>query len=807
MFLNYFLVLVRNVSRSPSYFFINLIGLSIGIAACITLIQYVAYESNYDTHLSELDNKYRVIVKDQGGISANTPVPVGHLMHEDFSQVSTYVTIRQAAGILKNEGENVISQNLDNAVSATPEFFEIFDITLIQGTYEGLKSPNSIYISERLATLYFDRLDVLNEKLIVFENNFGKLELTIVGVIADNDVGTHLPLDVVFAMDALKNSTNPWASFDNWGWNEFYTYIKLSPDATISQKASNDFIDKYIGKENRESSGIEAHLQPLADIHLTSGIMNEYAPSRDYRIIQFLFAIAVFIIFLASINYINLTTARGLKRAKEVGVRKNMGASRATLIGQFSLESLFIFALAFALAITVVQLVQPLLLAGIGQAYESTIWANGMIWKLLSVPLVVTLLWSSLQPALLISSFSMTKILKGDLTSFGKGKAYRKISVIIQFTVSLVMMILSYILFEQINLLQNKNLGIEINQKLIIERPKENIDNYRIRARSFKNELAGLATVNGVSLSGSIPSGGFNWSTNNMHRSDLGPNGPGEFGVNITYIDNDYVELYKPKLLAGKGVGKLAVDNSQVQAIINQRAMDPLKINDPESAIGLELINGDLSIEVVGVIDDYQHLSLKTESRPAVFLFQVNPNFFTVDFTSKGEVLDNTQDLVNQSKILYQEAFPGSSFNYSFLDEEFAEAYNYETFLSNIVIFFTILSILLAALGLYGLSLFNIEQETKEVGIRKSLGASTWSLFLTNFKPFGKIMLAASFFAIPIAYLIGQSWLGEYTYKIELNLALFILPIAILGSIILLTVSYHIVKLNNTNPVDSLRYE
>ncbi len=809
MLTNYLKIIVRNLFRSPLYFFLNVFGLSVGVAACSLLIHYATFESTYDSYISNTDNKYRVIIKDNEGISSQAPSPLQVLLKEEFSQVKHSVSLRVAVGVMKSNlsGREDVSDDQTNVFSVTSDYFNVFDTQFIRGKSEQIDEPTKIYISEDLAIKYFNSLDILGESMTFFESNFGNIDLTVAGVFKNPRADTHLPVHAVFSMKTLENSGNFWATFDNWGWNEFYTYLELHDGTTISLEERNAFIDKYIGQENRERAGIEARLQPIEDIHLTTGILNEYTVARDSRIITFLKLIALFIVFLASINYVNLSTARGLKRAKEVGVRKNMGASRLTLVLQFALESLLINVLSLALAFTIVQLVQPIMNGAIGGAFNTSPWMNStaIIW--ISAAVFISVAWSSLQPAMVISSFSMIKILKGNLTNSGKGKTYRKVSVVVQFTVSLLLMISSFVLYNQVDYFQKKELGIDINKKLIIHRPKENIENYTNKAESFKNDLLKLSQVKDVSMSGNVPSYGFNWSTNNMYRADKGPNGPGGHGLNVTYIDNSYIEIFKPTVLAGMSQTELSKDYKNVRVIINKKALVPLKIETIDEAIGMQLINGDMNIEIVGVIDDYQHTSIHRESRPAVFIFQQNANKFTVDYSHGNNEDFDAQALVTSVQSLFKKHFDGANFNYSFLDMKYAESYQFELFFSSILAVFTGLALLLAVLGLFGLSLFNLESKTKEVGIRKSLGATAYSLFVTNTKPFIIMLLLASIIAIPASYFLGQYWLEDYTFKIELQPYLFILPLFVLLVVTLATVSYHVITLNKTNPIDSLRYE
>ncbi|MTI39388.1 ABC transporter permease [Fulvivirga lutimaris] len=805
MLLNYIKIIFRNLLKSPLYFILNLFGLAVAIASCVVLMQYAVFESEYDKYQSDIENKYRVLIKDDGGTGAHTPAPLQSMIASDFSQVENAVSIREADGVLKYENDPFVSAIEHNMVSATPEFFEIFDIELLSGSKNGFADKGKVYITESIAEKYFGSIDALNKPLILFESNFGRLDLIVAGVMKDPRPDTHFPVNVLFSMETINNSENPWAKFDNMGWSEFYTYVKLIDGGSISQEESNTFLDKYIGKENRERAGLEVQFQPMSEIHSTPGIMYEYSPSRDKRILNFLMAIAIFIMFLACINFVNLATAKGLKRAKEVGIRKNMGASRGNLVLQFTIESLMINMLAVLLAITIIQLAKPSLSEGLGGAFDVSFWQNKTIITYTIIPIVVAMVWAALQPALIISSFSMVKILKGNVADYGKGKVYRKLSVAIQFAVSLVLMISSYIVYKQIELFQNQDLGIDINQKLIVNRPLEDVTNYNNKAITFREELKSLAPVAHVTASGSVPASGFNWSTNNMRRANREGERVGEYGINVTYIDNSYVDVFKPKLL--KGVARVNETSTELKAIINKKALIPLEISSIDEAVGTRLINGDMKVEVVGVIDDYQHSSLRTESRPAIFLFQTNPQYITIDYNTGADPKGVTKQLLEDVENKYKAQFPGTNFTYTFLDQKFAEQYRYEVFFSKVIVAFAGLAILLSILGLFGLSLFNLERKTKEVGIRKTLGATFMQLFVTNVRPFANIFLISMLLAVPLAYYLAGYWLEDFTYKIELDALLFLVPVIGLMLIMLLTVSYHIILLGRKNPVDSLRYE
>jgi len=805
MFKNHLVIIIRSLKKAPLYFFINLFGLSVGIASCITLLHYTYFESDYDSFHSNAENKYRIVVEDEGGVSATTPIPTGGLITDELSQVKDYVVIRKANGVVKRiDNINTISDIEEKVVMASPSFFEMFSFELLNGNSKDLEKPNQVFIAKSVADKYFNSNEILGKELLLYDRNFGELKLEVAGVMQDPPVNTHLPVRIVLSLKTIEENDHFWAKFDNWGWNDFYTYLELADNTQITQKESNTFIDSHIGAENRKRAGIEVKFQPVSSIHLDSEIMNSYQSVRDARINTFLKIVGIFILFMACINYVNLAGANGLKRAKEVGVRKNMGASRLNVVGQFAMESLILNVLSCLLAFTALQIIWPFLANTIGGAFTIDFWDSTNFYSIL-LPVLVGITWTVVQPSLIIASFPMIKVLKGNISSIGKGKVYRKGSIVLQFIVSLTLIIISYVIYSQINFLQNKDLGININRKLIIEKPKENIEGFDRKADVFKQSLKGLSLVNDVSYSGSVPTKGYNYSTNNLQRSDREPNPPGEYGINITYIDNEYVKIYQPKLLAGKAVN--IMESTDLKVLINEKALEPLAINSVQEALGMMITNGEVEMEIIGVIDSYLHNSVKDESSPVLFMFDKNPQYFTVFYNSKEDVLGTTKEVLNQTQEIYGSLFPDTNFKYSFLDEEFESQYRFERFFGNIMLAFTLLAVLLAVIGLFGLSMFDMERKTKEVGIRKTLGASSINLFVQNLKPFTRLLALACVLALPVAHFLSQNWLADYTFKIELEILAFIVPVVILFLITLLTISYHLITLNNTNPVDSLRYE
>ncbi|MEO0554486.1 MAG: ABC transporter permease [Bacteroidota bacterium] len=801
---NYFKIALRNILKSPANFIVNVVGLSIGMAACVLIVQFVHFETGFDAFHKEAGSIVRVVTNSNEGKLASTPVPVAPLLVTEFEEVELAVRFRETSGILETT-DNKVSSTSNNILMTEMSFLEVFDFPLISGSVESLNTPGSIILSEEMANQYFGSAEVLGKELNMYEDNFGLLKLSVTGVLKSIPKNSHLRMDALISLKSIENNDSFWAKLDNWGWNDFYTYAKLKPGTSISESSVVDFLDKYIGEEARLNSNLEVFFQPIADIHLSTDLGNEYGHNRSAISVYFLLLVGIIILLMAVINYINLVTAKGFQRAKEVGIRKNLGANKGQLVSQFSFEALFVNLTAFLIAITAVQLSMPFLSASIGGAYKEPLFSNITVLLIAFIPVSIGILWSAVQPSLLIAAFSMNDILKGKVSNYGKGLLYRKGSVVVQFVLSLALMITSFIIYKQVAYFQNKDLGINVDQVIVVERPKKNVKQYDDRAQSFKDKLISYVQVEAVSASGSIPSGGFNWSTSSLKRTDKSQAGESEQGISITYIDNAYYDVYQPEIVAGSAQYK--GEDTSLKALINESALAPLKFESADEAIDKVVSTSEISIKIIGVIKNYNHRSLKVNVEPALYLLNNNPNYFSIRYNTGNDPLASTKKVLDVVQREYKQAFPDNLYQYEFLDDRFERQYKSETDFGWVMLIFTLLGIFLAALGLFSLSAYNLSQRTKEVGVRKVLGANTISLLLSLALDFIKLIGIALLIAVPLAYYLGQQWLDEFANKIDFTFGIFLLPILALVFITLSTTAYHMMKLARINPVDSLRYE
>ncbi|MEL7001219.1 MAG: ABC transporter permease [Bacteroidota bacterium] len=807
MIRNYLNIALRNIIKAPIYFIINLLGLSIGMGACFLIIQYVYFESNFDGFHRESENIYRIIQFSSDGGGADTPAPVSKLLKDEFEAIEYVTAVREARGVLESSHGKRFASKQSGMMFATEDFFKVFSFPIIEGDPKALSEPNKVFITEDIATKYFGKSNPIGKEMIIYEGNFGEIKLDVAGILKDAPNNTNIPFTILISMMTIEKNNNGrfWATFDNWGWFDFYTYVRLKPGKRITEEQTIAFLDKYITEEHRIGGGIRMELQRVDDIRLNATLANELSVVKDNNIINFLLIVAIFILTMACINYINLTTAKGFERAKEIGVRKNLGATRRNIVGQFSLEALIVNITALLVAITTVQLIQPFLAYGIGGAFSSSVWSTPGVLLMGMVPFTVGLIWSILQPAWLISSFSMVAILKGKVINHGKGLIYRKWSVIFQFTISLTLMVSSFIIYSQVRYLQNKDLGMNIDQLLVVERPMQAVDSYGDKAIVFKAKLNDYNLVSGVSLSGSVPAKGFNYALNGLRKKGEAIEENVENGVWITYVDDDYVDTYGIKMAAG--VSRYEGNDTLKRAVINTAALKPLNFLTAEDAVGQTITGGRDEFLIIGVMENYNHSTVKTQYQPTLYRLESNANYITVKYNSGNDPLAATQQILREVEREYKSVFPENTFNYFFMDETFEENYKSEFNFGRIMLIFTGLAILLACLGLFGLSLFNLNRKTKEMGVRKVLGATSSSLLVYTSKDFIKLIALSALPALPLAFYLSDMWLAEYPFKVDMTWYAFAIPTVGLMAIALLTTMFHMFKLSNTNPIESLRYE
>ena len=799
---NYFKIALRNLKKHKGYAFINLFGLAVGMAASLLILQYVTYEVSYDDFHAQGKHIYRVQYNsyDNGVLefeSATAFPRVGPGLKEDYPEVEEYARLflRYGGGVVRYEDQ---SFKEDLLFQADPSFLTMFSYPMLRGDHNtALSEPGTAVISEETARKYFGDEDPLGKRF-----RFGsREEYTITGVMASPE-NSHLKFDFLLSYSTL---TQLWGDFFEtaWGWYDFYNYIQLTPGADPAALEAK--LPEFIARNNDDGNVPETMrfaLQPLEDIHLYSDLIQEARVNGDGTAVYFLTLIAFFILVIAWFNYVNLATARAIERAREIGVRKVLGAFRRQLIRQFILESVLLNGIAVMLALALWQQAQPLFNTLVGKTLGLNLLENGTVWAALGGLFLAGAFLSGMYPAFVLSSYKPATVLKGSFGTIRRGLHLRKVLVIGQFIASVALIAGTLIVYQQLTYMRTQDLGIDIDQTLVINGPGvlENDSLYAEQVGAFKQEMLRQAGIRSVAASTEIPGNLIYW-TNGVHK--LGDN-PDEINP-ILYkvgIDYDYLDAYGHRLLAGRGYApEFTADSASI--ILNQTALNVLGFPDPESTVGRQVVTGGDTLTVVGVVADYHQQGLQQGFRQTAFLLRPNARIYYSVKVNTAD-LGATLAFANEQ---YLRFFPGNPFTHFFLDTHFDRQYQTDRQFGTVFGFFALLAILVACLGLFGLSSFTAARRTKEIGIRKVLGSSVGNILVLLSKDFLKLVLVGSLIAVPLVWIVMEQWLQGFANRIAISWWIFLLAgLAALG-VALLTVSYQAMRAAMADPVEALRYE
>ncbi len=787
MFKSQIAITLRHMTRQKGYTAINILGLAVGMVCAMLIFFYVDFELSYDRYHENAGRIYRVAVNND----ARTPPALAPALQEDFAEITRFVRLLPTTGtwIMKHE-ENIYYENrvywADNAL------FDILDFPLIQGDARtALVAPLTVVISKDTARKYFGETDPMG-KTIIADNGF--LVLTVTGVMENTPANTHLQADFIISLSSAYQEDLKY-----WSWINFYTYILLSegqsPEAT--EEKLPDFVNRHIGE--REGR-FEVLLQPVTDIHLHSNLEHEPGANSDITYVYILSAIALFILVVACINFINLSTARFATRAREVGLRKVLGAYRSQLIRQFLGESVLVTATALMIALVVLLLISPYIDSFAGKPVTAA-FTGHLLW-LLALPVVALIigLLSGSYPAFLLSAMQPIQGVKGDRRLDTAGAMSRKILVVIQFSISIALIISTGILFNQMEYLRNKRLGFDKNQVIVIPTFSEVVDDFQ----PWKDALLQHTGVIGVTQSRYLPGLAGNIGqveTVTIHRVD--DPGNTRHDVQGLNVGLDFVETLGMELLAGRShSGAFAREAERMNIVINETARRALGWETPEAAIDRQVRFGnDATCTVIGVIGDFHFRSLHLKIEPLV-LFLGGGSHLSVRL-QPGD-MGGTLDMIESQ---WLRSFPGFPFAYTFLDENIDRLYRSEVAISYVIGVFAMVAVFLACLGLFALVSFTAELRTREIGIRKSLGASVQRMLALLSGEFIGLVLLANVFAWPAAWLFMQRWLASFAYRTEVGWDVFFLAGGLALLITLITIGYHVTRTALTNPAQVLRNE
>lgn len=814
MIKNYFKIAYRNLINKKVYSGINIIGLSIGITCCMLIFQYVAFEKSFDRFHTHEADIYRILpgfgrggekVAFDGAFTSQAMAPA---FKEAVPEIVRITRIHPDNVIVSDAAHPDKVFEEDKVLYADPDFLEMFSFPLIAGDARQALAPGTALLSEEAAQKYFGEDNPLGKTMAVI----GQVEqdYRVVGVFSDVPDNSHLQFEILLSIDGLiKNGDYANEPEGGWSWNNFGTYIQLSPD-TRPELAEQKLTDVYLDHRGEilKHQGFKSaiHIQPLKDVHLSAeveGPLNEVIGSS--RTVYFFTVIGLVTFLIALINYINLTTARAINRAREVGIRKVIGAQKVQLVIQFLCDAALTNIVALILALVATAVLIPYV-NNIAQTHLTPeLWLQPDFWLVFLATLFASTLLSGLYPAFILSSFKPITILKGKLSPFSSQLWLRKGLVVVQFAASIVLIAGTVIIYNQLDYMRDRDLGLNIEEVLTIEGPRnlpEEVDYSGVIA-NFLHELRKIPTIEQAATSHSLPGQRFNWNGASIRKATDDPISAIR-GV-ATYVDTSFAKLYGMELLAGRGFEDITI-SEDVEApwpvIINENLVKSLGFENPVVAINEMLDIGGYEAQIVGVYKDFNWTSAHQEQQNIV-----------LGSSSTGSQISlrvSTSDLpatISKIETLYNQFFPANVFNYDFVDQIFDQQYKNEIRFAKLFGLFAGLAIFIACLGLFGLASFTSQQRKKEIGVRKVLGASVANVVKLLNIDFIKLVIMGFVVAVPVAWYIMDRWLADFAYRIDIGTGVFLLAGLAALFIAMVTVSGQSIKAAVSNPVDSLREE
>ncbi len=818
MIRNYFTIAFRTLNKHRFYSLINIAGLAIGIAACLVIVLFVINELDYDKHHEKASRIFRVNSEIKFGgnhhILAQAPAPLAESFVQDFPEVESAVRFRQRGSYLVKRTETADNFKEHNIVWADSTFFKVFTVPVIEGHVDSaLKEPNSIAISKKIANKYFPKGDPLGQSLIL-DND---LNCKVTAVFDDMPLTGHFRYDILISLAGLEEAKSLTFLSNNFNT---YIVIKEGADANALESKFPAFVNKYIGPQAAAAIGgdftmekfikggnkLEYSLMPILDIHLHSDRQGELAVNGDITYVYLFSAIALFILGIACINFMNLSTARSANRAKEVGVRKVLGSLRLHLIRQFLLESTLLSFFAFFLALGLAYLFIPVF-NDLSQKQLALPVSEPMFYVVLLLTSLTIGVIAGLYPSFFLSAFKPVNVLKGQLSLGMKSASIRSALVVFQFVITIFLIVGTLTVNRQIDYIQNKKIGFKKDQVIVVK------DAYALghKLESFKEEVLKHNVIVSGSVTGFLPVS--SWRNDKSFWPKGGePTQDNMVSLQTWGVDHDYIKTLGMKILKGRDFSKDFLSDSSA-VIINQTAIKRFNLGD--DPIGKEISTFDAnnpdgspdvkavrSWTIIGVVEDFHFESMKKNISSLGLFIHRSPGNAIFRFESK-----NAQEVIQAVEKVWKALAPGQPLQYSFLDEDFGKMYSTEQRLGKTFGVFASLAIMIACLGLFALTAFTAEQRTKEIGIRKVLGASISSIVVLLSKEFGKLIVIAFVLAAPIAWYAVDWWLKNYTYKVEIGIGMYLLAGAFAFLIAWLTMGYQSIKAASSNPVNSLRSE
>jgi len=800
MIKNYLNSVIRYISRNKAFTTINILGLAIGMMACMLITQYVMHEFSYDNFHENKDQIFRMQLDryDKGELSTRWAAGcagIGLDLKADFPEVKHYVRMHERDYVFRH-GDVFFKE--DATYFASEDFFKVFSVNLLEGIDSVvLKDPFKIVLSQSMAKKYFGSENPIGKTL----STDGRSDYEVMGVFEDLPANTHMKIDALLSFSSLNKLWNdPIAS---WQWDGFLTYIVLDEkiDAKTFEEKLPAYVQKKVGEEMKKfNAGMTFHLQPISDIHLDSDFIGEFKPNGNRQSTYFLSIVAVLILITAWINYVNLATAKSIERAREVGVRKVMGGFRSQLVQQFLFESLLFNAMAVIIAIVLVIVLTPAFGQLTGRDLDFLLFKQNTFWLWIGALIVGGALLAGTYPAFVLSAYKPSEVLKGRFKNSGSGVMFRKGMVVVQFISSITLIVGTFTVYTQIKYMRDQSLGVNLDQTLILNSPNVVDSTYEDKFEVFKQELLRFPEVVGVTASTSVPGAAPGWNAGGIRRLSQREDEQNQY--RIIMMDHDFIKSYGLEVIEGRPFSGDVV-NERESVLLNESACRLMGFTNPELAINDQIFFWGDTFKIVGVVKNYHQESLKKAYEPLIFRYDRAPGgYYSIKFNTKN---------VRESMIKFEEEwktmFPGNPFIHFFLDDHYNQQYQSDQQFGKVFGIFSALAIFIACLGLFGLSSLTAIQRTKEIGVRKVLGASVTSILGLVSRDYMILMLCAIVLAVPVAWWIMTGWLEGFANRIPLSWWIFVIPSLVVIGIALMTVCVHTLKAARTNPVKSLRYE
>ncbi|WPP48965.1 ABC transporter permease [Catalinimonas niigatensis] len=813
MLRHYFNISTRVLLKHKFYTAINILGLAAGMGVCLLIYQYIHFELSYDQFHENDENTYRITFTgtrngEDIGLDASTTYGLGPAADDMIPEMESFVRTHphSISPVVTNPEQNepYLENNLWYVDS---NFLQMFSFPLKYGDENtGLSGKYDVIITEKLAEKYFGNVNPIGKEL--------KLELGVLsgnfivrGVLQNLPDNSHMEFDILLPLSNLLENDRSYRTEDGWSWDNFTTYVTLNENTKLKEVGEkfDRLITSHIGDKLAQSNvKIETKLQPLTDIHLRS------ESSSNIQRIQFFTVVVIFILLMAWVNFINLSTARAMQRAKEVGVRKSIGALKWQLIGQFITESLLINLVAALLAIGIAYIMLPILNDLINQEITFSVLQSTKFWLIFLQIIFLGALLSGLYPAFVLSSFKPVSILKSGKTTTKQGFSLRKALIAFQFLISLLLISGTYLVYKQITFMKSQDMGIDMEKILVVQGPRVmDYSNLRNLYNTFKNEASRYHSIASVTGTGAVPGTGnmfrgYVWRKDKLRET--------EQLVNVEQVDGEFTQTFDLQLLAGTTftrdmrINDMQRSGNDGPVIINEKAVKAFGFDSPEDALHEKLITivGDtVEVEIVGVVKDFYWNSLQKAQMPSLFALN---DAYGAYFSFRINLSDipETIAFINAT---YDSVFPGNPFDYFFLDAHFNKQYQADIQFRNLFSAFSALAIFIACIGLFALVSYSATLRIKEIGIRKVLGAGVGHLMMLLSREYLMLLLIAVGLAVPAIIIGGKAWLENYAYKVGISIDLFLIPGLMLMFISFLTVCYRTYTTAKTNPVDSLKTE